>query len=291
MERTGSEMSHMGSLRSRSLASPVRKAARRILNELGYDLIKRVEKFRMISSRIGPSGPTPINVFQLAVKDLMNNRALHNQPDPFFFVQIGAHDGLNFDPMRFWVEKYHWRGILVEPQPRIFERLVRNYRDEPQLLFERAAIHAQADHVNLYAFKQSAGLPDHATMLASLSKEALLHNGHNYVGDIEELVVPALTLPSLLAKYDVKRIDLLQIDTEGYDFEIVKMIEQTNIRPSLIHYESGMLPQNDLYKSYELLDRLGYRVLTIGIDTLAYIQEDDAGFGEMFQNMGYDLPL
>ena len=62
-------------------------------------------------------------------------------PD-FFFVQIGAHDGIRDDPIRKYIVKSHWRGLLVEPVPHIFRKLVENYRDETQLIFENVAVAA-----------------------------------------------------------------------------------------------------------------------------------------------------
>jgi FkbM family methyltransferase len=231
----------------------------------------------------------PINVFPLVVGDLLQRlESKGGKASDFFFVQIGAHDGLHYDPIRPFVKKYHWGGLLVEPQPEMFDRLIVNYADEPQLVFENAAIAHQNGVATLYTFKKTSELPDHVTMLASFYKNALVHNGHNYKGEIEELRVPALTLKTLLLKHKVNKIDLLQIDTEGYDFEIIKLLEDCPIKPELIHFESAFLDAPRKHECGELLHRLGYRALTIGIDTIAYRQSDD-NFEEAFANKGYDL--
>lgn len=105
----------------------------------------------------GDPSVTPINVFRLAVQDYLATRCKN---EDFFFIEIGAHDGLHFDPIYPWIKKHHWRGLLVEPQPRIFKRLQANYQDEPQLLFENAAIYARDGEVSLYMFAENQGLPD-----------------------------------------------------------------------------------------------------------------------------------
>jgi FkbM family methyltransferase len=155
----------------------------RLFNRLGYNIQRRA-----------PPDMVPINVFQLAVSDLLARR----RPDEnFFFIQIGAHDGLHFDPIRPLVQKHYWhywRGIPVEPQPKIFARLLENYRDEPQLQLENAAIYERDGDVKLYVFKDNQGLPDHATMLASLDRGGVVCNTHGYKGQIEELTVPALSV-------------------------------------------------------------------------------------------------
>jgi|SRR5438034_11665604 len=34
------------------------------------------------------------------------------------FIQIGTFDGITKDPLYKYIERYGWRGIMVEPQPR-----------------------------------------------------------------------------------------------------------------------------------------------------------------------------
>ncbi len=41
-----------------------------------------------------------------------------------FFVEIGAHDGVRFSNSAFLERERGWRGICVEPHPKIFPELV-----------------------------------------------------------------------------------------------------------------------------------------------------------------------
>jgi FkbM family methyltransferase len=257
----------------------IKIAIQRMLNLFGYEM-RKIPKVR-------PSDVIPIDVFRLVVQDRIDKQIRYGDTKGFFFIQIGAHDGLHYDPIRPWVKKYHWHGILVEPQPKIFKRLAENYRDEPQLILENAAVSSQDGQAVLYAFKETACLPDHATMLASFYRDALVFNGHNYRGEIEELIVPAISIQSLLSKHQVNRVDLLQIDTEGYDFEIIKMFDYTRIKPTIIHFESAGLGVDEGLECFKFLNNLGYRVLTIGVDSVAYIQEEDDDFAEKYENKGY----
>jgi FkbM family methyltransferase len=231
----------------------------------------------------------PINVFPLVIADLLQRKASGGaRPGDFFFVQFGAHDGLHGDPVRPYVDRYHWRGLLVEPQPAIFQRLRANYANEPQLIFENAAVAHQNGTATLYTFRKTAELPDHVTMLASFYRDALVHNGHGYKGEIEELRVPTYDLTTLFTKHRITQIDLLQIDTEGYDYEIIKLLEKCPIRPEVIHFESALISPQLKIECGEILARMGYRALTIGVDTIAYRQSGD-GFEDQFANKGYDL--
>jgi len=228
----------------------------------------------------------PINVFPLVVADLMQRKiASGRQASDFIVVQIGAHDGVQGDPIAPFIRKYHWRGLLVEPQPEIFKRLVANYAGEPQVMFENAAVGRQNGQSTLYTFKKNPNLPDHASMLASFNKNALVHNGHGYQGEIEELKVPTFDLDTLLSRHRINHFDLLQIDTEGYDYEIIKLLAYYPYKPEIIQFESAFLDAAGKRECGELLHRMGYRALTIGIDTIAYRQTGD-GFEELFANLG-----
>lgn len=223
-----------------------------------------------------------IDVLSLCVADLRSR-----QPDPFF-VQIGAHDGVSFDPIRPFVEKFRWRGLLVEPQPKVFQKLVENYRSHPQLILENAAVAEQDGSAVLYMFAETPGIPEHASMLASFRRGALEANGHGYSGPIKSLSVPAARLSTLLRKHRIDRVDILQIDTEGFDFQILKMIDFNLIKPELIHFENNFLTAAETADCNRMLARAGYRLLTLGIDSLAYRQTITADFGERAQASALD---
>src|SRR4051812_3493548 len=54
-------------------------------------------------------------------------RMLQDPEEPVFFIQIGAFDGRTGDQIHDYVVRYGWPGILVEPQPVVFEELCRTY--------------------------------------------------------------------------------------------------------------------------------------------------------------------
>src|SRR5262245_48292496 len=58
------------------------------------------------------------------------------------FIQIGANDGLRNDPIREFIVRDAWTGVLVEPLPDVFDLLKKNYsgRAAARLEFVNAAI-------------------------------------------------------------------------------------------------------------------------------------------------------
>src|SRR6266545_3350252 len=87
-------------------------------------------------------------------------------------------------------------------------------------------------------------------------------------------IVPAVSLEELFAKYNVQRIDLLQIDTEGYDSEIIRMLFDTIWRPELVRFEHGINEGTMSIDEFLELSRLfmdnGYNIVTEDADAIAY---------------------
>jgi hypothetical protein len=54
---------------------------------------------------------------------------------------------------------------------------------------------------------------------------------------IQEVEIDAISPESLIKKFDGKKIDLLAVDTEGFDFEILKMLDLKAMNPEVIIYE------------------------------------------------------
>jgi hypothetical protein len=76
----------------------------------------------------------------------------------FFFLQVGALDGVVDDPLHRYVRARNWHGILVEPQPFHFRRLVENYAGLEDLRFVNAAITEQVGLRDLYVIQDEAGV-------------------------------------------------------------------------------------------------------------------------------------
>ena len=55
-------------------------------------------------------------------------------------VQIGAMDGFSFDDTRGHLESFRWNELLVEPIPKVYEKLIFNLRHRDNCVFEKSAI-------------------------------------------------------------------------------------------------------------------------------------------------------
>ena len=159
-------------------------------------------------SRIRPAGQAfpAINVLRLAVehaiqKHLVSGRRL----ETFWCVQIGAHDGVSYDPVREYSTSFRFPTLLVEPQPDISLRLRENYNPFQNVRMENVAVASKEGETTLYRFRPGPNTPYDASTLASLSREQLERNGYWISAEIEAINVRSMPLEVLLKEVSNKR--------------------------------------------------------------------------------------
>jgi FkbM family methyltransferase len=179
------------------------------------------------------------------------------------FLQIGAFDGQRDDDLRELVFTHRLRGILVEPQPAAFARLQQTYRDQPQVTLLQAAIAEHDGMRNLYCQRGAA------SMAASFDREHLRRHGiPNEEIDVHPVV--CLTVAGALRAAALDRVDLIQIDAEGYDWPIIRSIDFGALRPAILRFEYRNMPGADADACLEFLASRGYRFLIEPRDIIAY---------------------
>jgi FkbM family methyltransferase len=186
------------------------------------------------------------------------------------FLQIGAFDGVADDDLRTVIDHYECRGVLVEPQPGAFEKLQKTYRDYPHVTLLNAAIDRVSGTRDFY-------MPSsRSSVVSSFDRAHLIKHGV----PAEDIVVeklPCLTVSDALKKGGLERVDLLQIDAEGYDYEILKSIDYRRLKPAIVRFEFAHFSRRDLDNCLQMLSGHGYRFLTEWKDVIAVREEEDRG--------------
>lgn len=163
-----------------------------------------------------------------------------SQSPHFNFVQIGANDGVLCDAIYPFVTRFRLPGLVVEPLPDVFEQLKKTYRRHPQVTPVNVALHRTARQATIYrADPADTSLPSHTSGIASFDREHL-RRFHIPDRSILAVQVPCVTFHELLERYAISHIDLLQIDTEGYDLDILAMVDLERITPAIIRFEHGL---------------------------------------------------
>ena len=192
-----------------------------------------------------------------------------------FFVQIGSNDGLHGDPIYRQIKENKWHGILVEPIAESFEKLKFNYRENNgNLIFENIAITANGTGLNEFYFvrNEDKALPEWVSQLSSFDKNVILKHAEYHPEIKDRIAVKQIrkdSFENMIQRNHVQTIDLIHIDTEGYDFEILKQIDIEKYQPGIIIYEHKHLKEKDYKSSITLLKEKGYKLFAHKGDTLA----------------------
>ena len=219
------------------------------------------------------------------------------------FVQIGAHlGGLDEnDPIHHYMKSFGWHGVLVEPVPPIFRALVER-SDPSQRTFDNSAVAetCTSPTITIYVisdtidpatgFDSRSGqqLPEWITQISSLDRNFVFKHEKPFRKhglQMSDYVVPTevrcSTLSELLERHTLldhsDRLKLLLIDTEGFDYLILKSLAASKMviktMPPFVVYEHINLQSEHRRAAAPLMEGLGYGIATAGQNKLA-IQTD-----------------
>jgi FkbM family methyltransferase len=213
-----------------------------------------------------------IDVFSLCMMDLLNR-----SQSPFV-LQIGANDGVRADPVRRFILDHALHALLVEPHPVMFEILKSNYVGFPNARFANVVISDSDGILPLYGPDQDL-LASHQWLsgLCSLSKEQVLkeltrEQIEQPATRISETKVPAMTAAGLLQRYSLQRVDVLQIDTEGFDWHVLSQFDLIALGVKLINLEFFHLKPDERAACLRRLTSQGYETAFVLGDLVAYRQ-------------------
>jgi FkbM family methyltransferase len=213
---------------------------------------------------------------------------LAEQPT-FAVVQIGAYVGNTAnDPLYPFLTRELPRhpgstALLVEPVATYYEQLVAAYDGVAGAAFEHAAIADAAGERDFYRIDvdpRSVGKPVSWDLgqLSSLRADRMeeLWSAVEQIPEVQAYYrehrvverVTCLTYADLITRHGLTQIDLLQIDAEGYDFQILSSIDFSASRPRFINYERILL-RDDEPACRALLEAAGYVLFDWDIDTMA----------------------
>lgn len=213
-----------------------------------------------------------INLLEILIK----HELLRNGSNSFNFVQFGANDGLQADPLSHLIFKYNLcNGILVEPIPEIHKKLVNRYSNINGLEFANIAIHTNEGEGEMPFYLFSSDNEQRQLELTGLSstiysKIFQIKKEFNIREEILKIKVKYESVPIFLKKRNITSLSLLVTDIEGLDIDIILCFLDIKLFPRIIYTE--ILGQE--FEKIELLkNRLienGYQIGGNISDLIAY---------------------
>jgi FkbM family methyltransferase len=248
----------------------VKQAIRALLARAGY----RIEGIRYTPRHLFD----PAAVRSLEFDDAVARHMFERGQD-CTFIQVGAYDGVSTDPLRKYIERCGWRGVMLEPQPGPAGRLRNLYRENPGIVVLEAALDRNHGHRTLYTI-ESDQVPAWAGGMASFDRDHLLK--HDYLipgiaGLVRELTVECITFEDVIDRLPSARLDLLQIDAEGADGVILSLFPFERIRPAIVHWEIKNMSKTAQEDALDLVRRHGYQISRSGAEDMLALQPSAAG--------------
>lgn len=222
-----------------------------------------------------------------SLSEFLSEYSLAHKGD-FTVIQIGANDGITHDPIHKFIKRDNWKGILLEPQPDVFNQyLKRIYAKNSGIECVCAAL-GEADGSQLI-YKIGFSNMRWATGLTSFSREMIekafeegivKYNCDRFGLEIpkdrskwiSQEAVEVITPKTLFSRYEIRKIDLLQIDAEGYDLEVIRIFNIEETKPGAIVFENAGLQNDDYQAGLSGLHKAGYSTRKFGFNTLAVKQ-------------------
>jgi FkbM family methyltransferase len=225
----------------------------------------------------------------------------HLLKDDFFILNIGANDGVDNDPIHpFLVMFPGWRGICIEPVRYNFEQLTFNYRNFPAIKLVRAAI--SQEQKTLYYIDERAGCDMNLVSqccsfdreyvlktladLRTLRPDIVSDDAERYL--IADTSIPCMRLNQFLQDEGVEKVDFLNIDVEGHDYDVFMDFDIARFKPSIICVESAGFSEEKRAVFNKIMADNDYKFLTIfGLFSQIFIRRQ----GTVADGVANKLPL
>jgi FkbM family methyltransferase len=195
------------------------------------------------------------------------------------FLDIGAYDGITISNTCFFEKERFWKGICIEPMPRIFEKLKANRHS----ILENCCI---LDKEGSVIFREITGYPEMLSGILDFFDNDHIERINNeialYGGTYQDIPIKCRNINNILLENDLYDIDYCSIDTEGAEYPIVTSIdfEKYNIKVFTIE-------RSEEYKRLRFfLKKKGYRYIR-GENDDFFIKKDIPRFPLLIAHIKY----
>jgi FkbM family methyltransferase len=133
------------------------------------------------------------------------------------FADIGANDGVTLSNTRALAE-LGWKGIFVEPSPKSFDRLKKNYEGLKGFYFYNVAL---GDHNGKAILQESSSLLSSSDIGLVSTFEASEMQRFKSVCTYEPVTVKMFKWKTFLNRLQIKQFDFINLDIESYEIHVL----------------------------------------------------------------------
>ena len=173
-----------------------------------------------------------------------------------FYIDCGANDGVNQSTTWFYEKQLNWKGLLIEPIPKVFDELKKN-RNKNNYFKNCALVDRNFKEKNVEFYYN-----DKDTLTGTVGNKT----------DAEKIFVKANTFDQVIEEIDYKgKINFFSLDVEGNEIEVLNGIDFNK------HYIEYMLIETDNFQRLEnMLIKKKYKYLK-RLSNYKFIDRPDYG--------------
>jgi FkbM family methyltransferase len=150
-----------------------------------------------------------------------------------FLVDIGAADGVIHSNSK-WLIEQGWSGILVEPNEYNFNKLVNLHQNNNKIIIENCGCSNETlDNVRFFINKN-----DDLEQCSTFDEQFSINVKNYYNCEYVETTCNLVKTSELFKKHNIKHIDFISIDAEGYDSIIIDGIDFNQVSIDLFCVEN-----------------------------------------------------
>jgi FkbM family methyltransferase len=188
------------------------------------------------------------------------------------FFQIGTNNGNDLF-RELVIENKPDIIILVEPNENLINEIKQNYSGIENVYIYNNAIYYNDDEIlELY-------IPSKNGIMGARADNNIIYNDANFSllpmndwgnkNDMVKIKAKSVTFDKICSIHNITNIDYLQIDTEGFDTEIIKMIDFSKYKIHKLRFEKwGFSPECFIEYFKEKAYELGINGMNIAINKL-----------------------
>lgn len=180
------------------------------------------------------------------------------------FMDVGAHDGIEFNNTLFFEENHNWKGFNFEPIKKVYNKLIVN---RPNCININSAVcnhNGNAEFLCNDGYTEMiSGLKDNydSRHLDRLNYENKVTNSTT-----ETITVDTKRIETFCDEHNINHINYLSIDVEGAEFEVIKSINFEKVFIDVIGFESNYHFESIPIVKY--LEDKGYRFIIQLLDII-----------------------
>jgi FkbM family methyltransferase len=153
-----------------------------------------------------------------------------------------------------------YRKIFVEPLPHLSKKLRKNTRKFPNSIVVEAAIlpseHDEPQNVTMFCLSKKDPHLRHVYWPNQICSFDATHITKHFPQALPEgVIVKGMCVRDLMEMYTIADVQVLLIDTEGYDFKVLNQLpfNSSDFKPSIISYEHKHLSRKEKKKASALM--------------------------------------